>query len=92
MATVISTISNSEMIERLVNAAGMLRYGRNVVMKPGVLRASGWTPKQVIKFLLKEMNEQEAYVDEGFGDEVIIKVWMEQRPKDGCFVLKASLR
>lgn len=92
MATVISTISNSEMIERLTFAAGMLRYGKKVVMQPGVLRASGWTPKQVIKFLLKEMNEQEAYVDDGFGDEVIIKAWMEKRPNDGCFVLKASLR
>ena len=77
MATVVQTISNAEMITRLGHAAGMLRYHKKVVMKPGVLRASGWKPSDVIKFLL---------------DEVIWKVWITRRPEDHCFVIEASSR
>ncbi len=92
MATVVQTISNAEMITRLGHAAGMLRYHKKVVMKPGVLRASGWTPSDVIKFLLEELNLMESVVDEGFGDEVIWKVWITRRPEDHCFVIEASSR
>ena len=55
MSTVMTTISNVEMTSRLVDAAFALRGGKKVVMKPGVLRASGWTASQVIKFLLEEL-------------------------------------
>ena len=90
MATVVQTISNAEMITRLGNAALMLRYHKKVVMKPGVLRASGWKPSDVIKFLLDELYAMESVVDEGFGDEVIWKVCITRRPEDHAFVIQAT--
>ena len=80
MATATATIASSEMIERLERAAISLREGKCVAMKPGVFRASGWSKVQVIKFLLKELNE---YVDDGKG---VWKVWITFRSGEGYSV------
>ena len=77
MATATATIASSEMIERLERAAISLREGKCVLMKVGVFRASGWSKVQVIKFLLKELNE---YVDDGKG---VWKVWITFRSEEG---------
>ena len=84
---VTATISTKEMIDRLVDAAFALRAGKKVVMKPGVLRASGWSAAQVIKFLLKELDECERYVDR----DVIWKVWITRRP-DHTLVVEGSCK
>ena len=76
MATATATIASSEMIERLERAAISLREGKCVLMKVGVFRASGWSKVQVIKFLLKELNE---YVDDGG----VWKVWITFRSEEG---------
>ena len=86
------TISNVEMTSRLVDAAFALRAGKKVLMKPGILRASGWSAAQVIKFLLDELYSMEAEVDEGFRYEVMWKAWITRRPEDHCFVVEASSR
>ena len=85
---VVATISTKEMIDRLVDAAFALRGGKKVVMKPGVLRASGWSAKQVIKFLLKELDECERYVDR----DVIWKVWITRRGGDHALVVEGSCK
>lgn len=86
MATVMTTLSNVEMTSRLVDAAFALRAGKKVVMKPGILRASGWSAAQVIKFLLEELDECERYMDR----EVMWKVWITRRPEDKCFVVQGN--
>ena len=86
MATVMATISNVEMTSRLVDAAFALRAGKKVVMKPGILRASGWSAAQVIKFLLEELDECERYMDR----DVMWKVWITRRPEDQCFVIQGN--
>ena len=58
------------------------------VMKPGILRASGWSAAQVIKFLLEELDECERYMER----DVMWKVWITRRPEDHCFVIEASSR
>jgi len=88
MATVMTTISNEQMTSRLVDAAFALRAGKKVVMKPGTLRASGWSASQVIKFLLEELYECERYMD----NDVTWKVWITRRPEDHCFVIEGSSR
>lgn len=86
MATVVQTISNVEMTSRLVDAAFALRAGKKVVMKPGILRASGWSAVQVIKFLLEELDECERYMDR----DVMWKVWITRRSEDKCFVIQGN--
>jgi hypothetical protein len=88
MSTVMTTISNVEMTSRLVDAAFALRGGKKVVMKPGVLRASGWTASQVIKFLLEELYECEVYMD----NDVMWKVWITRRAADHAYVIEGSCR
>ena len=88
MATVMLTISNVEMTSRLVDAAFALRAGKKVLMKPGILRASGWSAAQVIKFLLEELDECERYMDR----DVMWKVWITRRPEDHCLVVEGSSR
>ena len=80
------TISTEEMTSRLVDAAFALRAGKKVVMKPGVLLASGWTASQVIKFLLEELHECEVYMDR----DVMWKVWITRRPEDHALVVEGS--
>ena len=86
MATVMPTISNVEMTSRLVDAAFALRAGKKVVMKPGILRASGWSPSEVIKFLLEELDACDVYMD----NLVLWKVWITRRPEDKCFVIEGN--
>ena len=81
-----ATISTDEMISRLVDAAFGLRGGKKVVMKPGTLRASGWTASRVIKFLLEELHESERYMD----NDVMWKVWITRRPEDHGLVIEGS--
>ena len=88
MTTVMTTISTDEMTSRLVEAAFALRAGKKVVMKSGVLRASGWTASQVIKFLLEELYECEVYMD----NDVMWKVWITRRPEDHGLVIEGSCR
>ena len=88
MTTVMTTISTDEMTSRLVEAAFGLRAGKKVVMKSGVLRASGWTASQVIKFLLEELYECEVYMD----NDVMWKVWITRRPEDHALVIEGSCR
>jgi hypothetical protein len=57
-------------------------------MKSGVLRASGWTASQVIKFLLEELYECEVYMD----NDVMWKVWITRRPEDHGLVIEGSCR
>jgi len=88
MMTVMATISTDEMSDRLVDAAFALRAGKKVVMKPGVLLASGWSASQVIKFLLGELYECEHYMD----NDVMWKVWITRRPEDHVLVIEGSRR
>ena len=88
MSTVMTTISNEQMRSRLVDAVFALRASKKVVMKPGTLRASGWSASQVIKFLLEELHECERYMD----NDVTWKVWITRRPEDHCFVIQGSSR
>ena len=83
-----TTISTDEMISRLVDAAFALRAGKKVVMKSGVLRASGLSASQVIKFLLQELYECEHYMD----NDVMWKVWITRRPEDHALVIEGSCR
>jgi len=76
------------MIDRLVDAAFALRGGKKVVMKPLMLRASGWSCVQVIKFLLKELDECERYMDR----DVTWKVWITRRPEDHALVVEGSCK
>lgn len=86
MTTIVTTISTDEMTSRLVDAAFALRAGKKVVMKPGVLRASGCSASQVIKFLLEELYECEVYMDR----DVTWKVWITRRPEDHALVVEGS--
>jgi hypothetical protein len=86
MSTVITTINDRDMTFRLCDAAFALRAGKKVVMKPGVLRASGWTASRVIKFILEELEECERYTD----NDVIWKVWITRRPVDHALVIEAT--
>jgi hypothetical protein len=88
MTTVMTTISTDEMTSRLVDAAFGLRAGKKVVMKPGTLRASGWSASQVIKFLLEELYESEHYMD----NDVMWKVWITRRSEDHGLVIEGSCR
>ena len=88
MTTVMTTISTDEMTSRLVDAAFGLRAGKKVVMKPGTLRASGWSASKVIKFLLEELYECERYMD----NDVMWKVWITRRSEDHALVIEGSCR
>ena len=78
--TPIPTISAEEMVERCLLAAFALHAGRRVTLQPGVFRASGWAPEQVLRRVLGSLN-----LDLRF--EGTWTAWITRR-SDGSFVLQ----
>ena len=80
---VVYTVSSEEMVQRSYQAALMLLEGKRVVLLPGVFRASGWSPKDVLEHVLYHLRDW--YPEETWC------AYLTRRP-DGAFVLQGRAK
>lgn len=99
MATVITTIDERELDHRICEAGFHLFYGKRVRLKPGLFRASGITPKQMMKQLLEHLHCQELewiQCEYGIKCEYIKprqwRVMITRKPEDGSYVVQATCK
>ena len=81
--TQVYTVTDSDMAVRCHYAAGTLLEGKKVVLPPGIFRASGWSPKDVLElvlFHLRQWYPEETWV-----------ACISRRP-DGAFVLQGRMK
>ena len=89
MATVIRTIDERQLDQRLFQASLALYDGKRVTLAPGFFRAAGITPKDLMEMLLEYLHRQE--VD---SCPVVPRQWHVyiDRRQDHTFVINASAR
>ena len=81
--TQVYTVSNEQMVQRCIVAAAALSDGQRVVLPPGIFRASGWSPKDVLEHVLFHLRDW--YPEETWVATLV------RRP-DGAFVLQGRAK
>ena len=77
------TVSDADMAVRCQHAAGTLLEGKRVILAPGIFRASGWKPKDVLEHVLFHLRDW--YPEETWVATLV------RRP-DGAFVLQGRMK